>query len=91
MQKVREKVSDLQEKVALAQLAISLLLEQIAKGLVEKLTLKYEVRVLKNSLENREKDVEDLRDEASGQPKRYDELWRAHGALLAEAPSSYNP
>ena len=58
-------MSDLQEKVTLAQLGISSLQEQIDKGLVEKLTPKHEVRLLKNNLENREKDVEESRAEAS--------------------------
>jgi len=41
--------------------------------------------MLKNNLGNREKDVEELRAEASRQSDRYDELWRAHGVLLEEA------
>jgi len=58
-------VSDLQEKVASDQLEISSLQEQIDMGRVKKLTLKHEVRVLKNNLKNREKDVEELKVEVS--------------------------
>ena len=65
LQKAWEEVSDLQEKVASAQSKISLLQEQIDKGRIEKLALKHEVRLLKNNLENREKDVEESRAEAS--------------------------
>jgi len=78
-------VSDLQEKVASSQSEISSLQEHIDKRCVEKLALMHKVRVLKNNLGNREKDVEELRAEASRQSDRYDELWRAHGVLLEEA------
>jgi len=61
---------------------ISLLREQSDNGCVEKLAHKHKVRVLKNNLENREKDVEELRAEVSRQLERYDEVWRAHGVLL---------
>ena len=60
-------MSDFREKVASTQSEISLLQEQIDKGGVKKVALKHEVRVLKNNLENREKDVEELRFEASHQ------------------------
>ena len=46
--------------------------------------LKYEVRVLKNNLTNRDKDVEELRAEDSRQSDRYDELQKAHEALHEE-------
>ena len=78
-------MSYLQEKVASAQSTISSLQEQIDKGCVEQLALKHEVWVLKNNLENHEKDVEELRAEVSHQSERYDEFWSAHGVLLEEA------
>jgi len=40
---------------------------------------------MKNNLGNREKDVEELRVEALRQSEHYEELWKAHGALLEEA------
>ena len=67
-------MSDLQEKVDSGKSVISSLREQIDEGLVKKLALKYEVRVLKNNMKNREKDVKELRAEAPRQSKRYDEL-----------------
>ena len=77
-------MSDLQDKVASAQSAISSLREQIDKGRVEQLALKHEVRVLKNNLENHEKDVKELMAEPSRQSEHYDELWKAHWVLLEE-------
>ena len=69
----------------MAQSEISSLRDQIDKGRVEKLALMHEVWVLKNNLGHHEKDIEELRAEASRQSDRYDELWRAHGVLLKKA------
>ena len=54
-----------------AQSEISSLREQINKGYAEKLELKREVCVLRNNLENHDKDVDELRAEASSQPNCY--------------------
>ena len=40
--------------------------------------------MLKYYLENRDKDVEELKTENYRQSDRYDELWKAHDALLGE-------
>ena len=58
-------MSDLQGKVASAQSTISMFQEQIDKRRVEKLALAHEVRLLKNNLGNREKDVKELMAEVS--------------------------
>ena len=68
--------------MASAQSVVSSLLEQIDKGCEEKLALKHEVRVLRNNLENHDKDVEELKTEASHQSDCYNELWGTHGMLL---------
>ena len=68
------EVSDLQGKVASALLEISSLRGQIDEVRAEKLSLKREVHFLKTNLENRDKDVEELRAKNSCQPDRYDEL-----------------
>ena len=44
-------------------------------------------RVLKNNLEDWDKEVAELRVEASCQSDRYDELWKAHEMLLKENKS----
>ena len=85
LQKVWEEASGLQDEVASAQSAISSLQEQIDEGRAEKLILKHEVQVLRNNLENHEKDVEELRARASHQSEHYDKFWRAYGARLEEA------
>jgi len=83
LQKARE-VSELWGKVASAQSEISSLREHIDKERVEKLSLKHEVHLLKTNLENWDKDVKELRVDDSRQSGSYDELWKAHEALLEE-------
>ena len=69
---------------------ISSLWEQINKGCIDKLTLKHEVQVLNNNLENREKNVEELRAKASRQSEHYDEIWRVHWVLFEEAQNLHS-
>ena len=84
LQKAWEEVTELQGKVASAQLKIFSLREKIDEEHAKKLSLKREVHLLKNNLENRDKDVEELRGENFRQSDHYDELWKAHDALLGE-------
>ena len=84
LQKALEEASDLQGKIASAQSKVSSLREQLDKEHAKKLALKHNVRVIRNNLVNRDKDLEKLRAEASRQSERYDDLWKAHGVLLEE-------
>ena len=61
-----------------------MLREQIEKDRAEKQAYWHEIRVLKNNLEDRDKEVAELRVEASCQSNRYDELWKAHEVFLEE-------
>ena len=51
---------------------------------MEKLSLKREVYLLKNSLKSRDEGVEELRADNFCQLDHYDELWKAHDVLLGE-------
>ena len=62
LQKAWEEVSDLQEKVTSAQSKISFTIADDG-GYSEKLALKHEVRMLRDNLESRDKDVKKLRAE----------------------------
>ena len=46
--------------------------------------LKHEVCMLRDNLESHDKDVEELRAEASHQSDHYNKLWSAHWMLLEE-------
>ena len=54
-----------------------------------KLSLKSEVHLLKTNLKSQDKDVEELREENFCQSNRYDEVWKAHDALLGETQKLY--
>ena len=60
--------------MATTQSKVSSLREQIDKGRVKKLALENEVRVLRDNLKSRDKDVEELKAEASRQSDGYNEL-----------------
>ena len=85
LQKALEEVSDIQEKLDLVQSEIFSLRKHIDRGCSEKLALEHEIRVLRGSLESRDKDVEELRSEVSCQSDHYDDLWLAHRISLKEA------
>jgi len=77
-------VSDLQGKIGSTQSEVSSLQEQLYKEHMEKLALKHDVRVLRNNLDNRDKDVKALKAEASRRLDHCDDLWKAHMVLLKE-------
>ena len=79
-----DDISDLEEKIASNRSEITILREVFDRGRVEKLELRYQVRLLERDLEHREADAEELRNDSEYQINHYNELWIAHSNLLME-------